>query len=149
MKTTCIALLLVFTSSTLFAQNSWSAKSDFGGTERVGAVGFFITSTNKAYILTGLISGLSESKDFWEYDVVSNNWTKKADFLGSARAGGVGFSIGNKGYVGTGYSFLSGYLQDFWEYNPATNTWTQKTNFPGSPRKDAVGFAIGSKGYIG
>jgi len=55
---------------------------------------------NKGYIGTGYDP--SYKNDFWEYDPTANNWTRKADFLGSARQLAVGFSIGNKGYIGTG-----------------------------------------------
>ena len=42
--------------------NTWTQKADFGGTARVGAVGFFIGS--KGYIGTGSW----DTKDFWEYE---------------------------------------------------------------------------------
>ena len=87
-------------------------------------------------------------RDFWEYDPVTNIWTQKADFGGTARTAAVGFSIGNKGYIGTGNS--GGVFQkDLWEYDPLTDTWQQKSDFDGDPRWFAVGFSIDSKGYIG
>jgi hypothetical protein len=124
------------------AANTWTQKTDFGGTARDGAVGFSIGS--KGYIGTGSLS----TKDFWEYDPVADTWTQRADFGGTARSGAVGFSIGSKGYVGgTGWNVSS--LKDFWEYDPVANTWTKRADFGGSARYKAVGFSIGTKGYIG
>ena len=123
---------------------TWTKKTDFGGTARQLAVGFSIGT--KGYIGTGSNSS-GYVKDFWEYDPATNAWTQKADFGGTERESAVGFSIGSKGYIGTGYD--GNYREDFWEYNPATNAWTQKTDFGGEARSAAVGFSIGSKGYIG
>ena len=76
-----------------------------------------------------------------------NNWTKKADFGGSGRLFGVGFSIGSKGYFGTGFANKI-FFKDLWEYNSVTDVWTQKADMTFA-RGAAVGFSIGSKGYIG
>jgi N-acetylneuraminic acid mutarotase len=73
----------------------------------------------------------------------------KSRFRGTARIGGVGFSIGTKGYIGTGLDRNVGYTNDFWEYDPTVNTWMRKANFGGTARYDAVGFSIDGKGYIG
>jgi N-acetylneuraminic acid mutarotase len=135
--------IMVFCASTasIFAQNPWTRKADFGGLPRPSAVGFSIGE--KGYIGPG-----NYYRDFWEYNPSTNSWTQKADFSGSARFGAVGFSIGEKGYIGTGYSYGST-TRDFWEYDPATNRWTQKADFGGSARYNSVGLSIGSKGYIG
>ena len=140
------------TVQTVCTPNTWTQKADFGGTGRMGAVGFSIG--NKGYIGTG-ISGNSPLKDFWEYNQIANTWTQKADFSGIARGYAVGFSIGDKGYIGTG-SDENGFIfyKDFWEYDgnslSATyNTWTQKADFNGTARWGAIGFSLGNKGYTG
>ena len=76
-----------------------------------------------------------------------NNWLQKADFIGTARAGAVGFSVGTKGYIGTGYDLTI--TKVFWEFDPVLNSWSQKADFGGTARNYAVGFSIGNKGYIG
>ena len=141
-----IALLYSFLNANMLfaAANTWTQKSDFGGTAREMAIGFSIGS--KGYIGTG--KNASAYKDFWEYDPSTNTWTQKADFGGVERYHAVGFSIGSKGYIGTG-SAADGNKKDFWEYDPSTNTWTQKADFGGAMRVSAVGFSIESKGYIG
>jgi hypothetical protein len=144
-----ITVLLSFLCATMLfaAPDTWTQKADFGGTERIYAVGFSIG--DKGYIGTGTPMGYSGPwyKDFWEYDPVGNTWTQKADLGGAERQMPVGFSIGDKGYIGTGYDGSS--YKDFWEYDPALNTWTQKADFGGTARCSAVGFSIGNKGYIG
>jgi N-acetylneuraminic acid mutarotase len=131
------------------SSNTWTRKADFGGTARHGAVGFSIGV--RGYIGTGS-SGAPGNfptlKDFWEYDPSSNTWTQRADFGGTARLGGIGFSVGNKGYIGTGLDSTST-RRDIWEYDPSSNTWTQKANFGGAARWSSVGFSIGTRGYIG
>ncbi|MBI4945959.1 MAG: PKD domain-containing protein [Bacteroidetes bacterium] len=79
-----------------------------------------------------------------------NQWTRKANFGGTARFGVTSFAIGTKGYMGTGWDGTT-LSHDFWEYDPQTDTWTQKATFPGIARFVAVGFSfsVGTKGYIG
>ncbi|MEO5674895.1 MAG: kelch repeat-containing protein, partial [Chitinophagales bacterium] len=64
------------------AANTWTQKSDFGGTARYGAVGFSIGS--KGYLGTGF-NNSNFKKDFWEYDPDANTWMQKANFGGTAR----------------------------------------------------------------
>jgi len=140
----------------------WSQKADLEDNSvspavnksRQGAVGF--TISGKGYITTGY-DGTNHLNDTYEYDPLANNWTKKANFAGIARAYAVGFTISTKGYVGTGGTGDLGGLSDFWEYDPLTDTWTQKANlaipdiiFPTPvPRQRAMGFSVSGKGYIG
>lgn len=50
--------------------------------------------------------GNTDKVDFWEYDSGANNWTQKANFTGTVRSNGVGFSIAGKGYYGMGQSLV-------------------------------------------
>ncbi len=150
MKTFILLLALLITASLTNsrAQDIWTQKTNFGGIEREGAVGFSIDS--KGYIGTGGRSNpfLTVYQDFWQYDPVSDAWAQKTDFPGGPRREAVGFSIGNKGYLGTGWSNFSGIMEDFWEYDPESNIWTQKADYGGGERVSATGFSIGNKGYI-
>lgn len=150
MKTRLLLIFLLASFSlSINAQNSWSAKANFGGNAREGAAGFFIGS--KGYIGTGWdVSTINYKNDFWEWDSSTNVWTQKANFGGVAREDAVGFAIGTKGYIGTGTD--GGWAdnhQDFWEYDPSSNIWTQKANYVGGLVRSAVGFSIGDKGYVG
>lgn len=141
--------LAIFCTS-IFAQGTWTKKTNFGGTARYGAAGFSIGT--KAYIGTGVDNALF-TKTFWQYDPSNDQWTQEADFPGPGRYQPVSFSIGTKGYVGTGgagFTFpFSPVYKDFWEYDPGNNTWTQKADFGGVARGAASAFSIGNKGYIG
>jgi N-acetylneuraminic acid mutarotase len=87
---------------------------------------------------------------FWEYNLVADLWSRKADFCGFARSDAVGFSIAGKGYIGTGSRGNgNGTLNDFWEYDPTTNAWSRKADFGGVARVNAVGLSIRNKGYLG
>lgn len=128
--------------------DSWTQKANFAGVDRTASVGFSIG--NMGYIGIGY-NGENRGtnlKDFWQYNPVTNCWTRKADFKGVARHSAVGLSIGSKGYIGTGLDSITD-MRDFWEYNPETNSWVQKADFPGRARSRATGFTIGNKGYLG
>jgi len=125
--------------------DTWTQKASFSGGARYATSGFSIGT--KGYIGTGTDftgGGFTFRNDFWEYDQVTDSWTRKADFAGGARELAVGFSIGNRGYIGTGYG-----ASDFWEYNPSTNVWTKKADFAGGGRNMATGFSLNGKGYLG
>jgi len=144
-----LALILLSLNGNLFAQNIWTQKADFGGVERVDAIGFSIGT--KGYIGTGRNSiTTTEYADFWEFDPTTDVLTQKANFSGGSRHDAVGYFANNKGYVGTGVN-VNGpvYFNDFWEYNPGTNIWIQKSNFAGTARYSAKGFTIGDYIYIG
>lgn len=85
---------------------AWSQKTDYPGPPGIGVVSFVIR--NKAYIF--------KDNDLWQYNPVTDRWTKMADFPGQARYIPAGFAINNIGYVGTGAYGV--YLNDFWEYLP-------------------------------
>ena len=149
-----VYFLFIFVSfSTIYANEVWSRKADFGGTAVSDAVAF--TIGNKGYVGTGFAYEGSYtniySVDLWEYDPSEDVWTQKADFGGTGRASAIGFSIGDKGYIGTGYYYDEGWqlLSDFWEYNPQLNIWTQRADFAGTARFNAFGLSIENKGYIG
>jgi hypothetical protein len=119
----------------------------FPGEPRYDATSFI--SGNKRYFGLG---DYPSSSDFWEYDLTTGTWTRKADFPVDGLTTAVGFSVGTKIYVGTGWTFTNGYVSnsnEFREYDPDTDTWTEKASLPGDGRGQAIGFSIGNKGYIG
>jgi N-acetylneuraminic acid mutarotase len=124
--------------------DSWSKKSSDYVVKRDNAVAFSIGQ--KGYFGTGNVafSGTKYTKDFWEFDLSSNKWTKMTDFGGAARGMATGFSIGATGYVGLGNVATN----DFWAYSPSQNSWTQKAFVGPARRCLAVSFCIGGKGYI-
>jgi len=149
MKKTILFLIVSCLFATyIHAQGAWRQRADFGGSARLGAVGYSIS--DKGYIGTGLangfFSGTVACSDLWEYDKTTNTWTQK-NSITQERYYATGFAIGTKGYIGTGD--YGNYLNDFWEYNSSNNLWTQRSNVSSVTRESAVGFSIGTKGYIG
>ena len=70
---------------------------------------------NKAYLTGGNYSGIIATT--WEYDFANDTWKKKTGFEGTAREGGIGFSINNRGFIVTGNN--SSYrFDDLWEFFP-------------------------------
>ena len=137
------------------ATELWTQVASFLGNGGGSVCGFSIGA--KGYVMT---TGNWQSdgylaNEFWEYDPITNAWTKKASLPTTpGRGSAVGFSIGTKGYIGIGYKEVSNgfgleYFNDFWEWDQATDLWTRKADFPGIARSGAVGFSIGNKGYIG
>lgn len=134
-------------------ENTWTQKSDFGGTVRWRATGFSLQG--KGYVGTGYDEGKHGAwpfrSDFWEYDPATDKWSQKTDFPGKGRYDATGFCIGDKGYIGTGMEYLldGTIFEDFWAYDPLTDSWEQRADFGGGRVKGAIGFAIGNKGYLG
>lgn len=131
------------------ALDFWQKVDSFPGIARRAAVAFSIG--DKGYIGTGYNSELpvEELNDFWEFNPAApsgQQWTRKADFMGSARYNAIGFFVNNKGYIGTGYD--GNWLKDFYEYDPTNDKWTQIVSLGGSKREEAIAFVIENKAYV-
>ena len=98
MKRILLICILQVCIKTSYSQNTWTQKSNYGGSNRTFTAQF--TIGDKGYVGTGN-SGIPNDfrADFWEFDGATNAWTQKANFGGGAREGASGFSIGNKGYI--------------------------------------------------
>jgi len=100
-------------------------------------------------------------KDFYSYDPGTNEWTRVADFIGSARYDAIGFSLNGKGYVGTGLDAKGNYCSDMFQYDPAadpkinaslpadSNPWKQIGTFPGGKRNRAYALSLNGMAYAG
>jgi N-acetylneuraminic acid mutarotase len=136
--------------SITITETSWNEAASLENIGRWQGIGFSIGE--KGYAGTGsvIVDGLADlRKDFWEYDLTSNTWTKKADLPGLARLGAIGFSIEGKGYVGLGGDHQNELLNDFWEFDPGNNSWLQMPDFPGAKRSGGIAFSIDGMGYVG
>jgi N-acetylneuraminic acid mutarotase len=86
---------------------------------------------------------------FWEFDPVTAQWTRKADFPGPRRECNGGFSIGNKGYITGGWCDSIGWwINNFWEYDPASDTWTQRADGP-TGNTGCIMEGDATRGYVG
>ncbi|MGE0076805.1 MAG: Kelch repeat-containing protein [Bacteroidales bacterium] len=101
--------------------SQWSAKNDFVGTARYGAVAF--TVNGSGYICSGYDG--SHLKELWQYDPTGDSWNQKASIPGSKRYNASVFVINDIAYVFGGNS-NGQYVDDFWAYDYSTDTWTAK-----------------------
>lgn len=131
---------MMLLTGTMCYGDSWIPKANFGGPIRSDAAGCAING--KGYIGTGYANGYS--KDWWEYDPLTDAWTQKADFIGNSTVESTCIAILGKAYF---LPYING--NNFYAYDPVTNTWTMKATFPGQQRQGAIGFAIDNKGYFG
>ena len=98
------------------SNNAWIAKQNIPpGNGWDNTSGFVIG--NKLFVGTGSNS-LGMQNAFYEYNPATDQWTVKANFLGTARGGAVGYSINNKGYFGLGNESNGIHKNDFYEYIP-------------------------------
>ena len=131
------------------ATNGWTAKANFPGEARYGAVGFSIG--DKGYISLGAASNRLEfPSDLWEYNPSNNQWIKKADFPDKGRDEASVFVIGTSAYVIGGA--LPGEIavtnKNVWEYNSLKDKWQKDADFPGPARIGGIAFTMNKKGYL-
>lgn len=115
--------------------NQWTELKMFPDTDR-SEPGIFSVE-DKIYLVGGTRPNYfieSTAVDLWEYDIVTNSWTQKADFPGKPRYMPFVFSIGSNGYVGAGLlnqptTYFEEYNDD-WKYDTKTDTWSKISNFP-------------------
>lgn len=80
---------------------------------RANAMTFILN--DKGYLISGSRSGVINS--VWEYNFGTDTWKEKTAFEGSAREGGIGFTVGSKAFITTGNN--SSYrFDDLWEFQP-------------------------------
>ena len=89
----------------------------------------------------------SVTNDLWEYDPGTDNWTKKANFPGSARDAAFAFVIGDKAYVGGGVDSNYFPCNDFYSYDPSVDKWDTLQAIPDYLYFNST-FVIGSNGYV-
>jgi len=130
---------------TAVSGTQWTKVQSIGGSKRRGALAF--TNNGKAYVCTGISNGDFQT-DMWEYDPISDTWTKKTDIdeddsWSIVRQNATSFVLNGKAYVFSGEK--NGTLGDIWEYDFSSETWLEKTGFEGSARTNAVAFTVGGK----
>lgn len=90
---------------------------DYTTITRLNTVSFVINGLG--YLATGETGSLNSYT--WEYNPISDRWTERTSFEGSARTGAVGFSIDERGFVLTGRGSTTTttlYFDDMWEFKP-------------------------------
>lgn len=90
---------------------------DYTTITRLNTVSFVINGLG--YLATGETGGLNSYT--WEYNPITDRWTERTSFEGSARTAAAGFAIDNRGFVLTGRgstTTTSLYFDDMWEFKP-------------------------------
>ncbi|MEL6274467.1 MAG: kelch repeat-containing protein, partial [Bacteroidota bacterium] len=124
--------------------NNWAQKVN-APIRRTGAAAF--TINGKIYLGTGF-DGDSLRTDFWEYDLLQDTWSQKANFPGQPRGGALAFSLNGMGFMGTGNTNGIG-SSDLYKYDPTTDTWSPVAPVPGSARFEAFSFTLNNRAYVG
>ncbi len=141
-----IFVLFLFLSSFVYSQN-WLSVASVPTIGRDDAVAFSLNGAG--FIVTGNLSGFTESNKLFQYNPNTNSWSEKAAFPGTARQYSAVFTLQNKAYLIGGYSESGLALKDVWEYDSFTDVWIQKNNFPGLARWHATATNIRNTGYFG
>jgi len=121
---------------------TWHQLNNFPGIARASATSFVYG--NKAFVCLGRSeadNGLFKKgflKDVWEYNSITDVWTRKSDFPGVARVKAIAGVIGDKAYIGLGAiaPYEGRQFSDLWEYDITNDTWDSVGNFPGEAKND-------------
>jgi len=104
------------------AQDIWYqviSAGTFPGHAVRGSGEFFLNG--KFYIVGGYGTTFGDiTKEVWEFDPVSYQWTQMQDFDGTARRFTKSFVINDKAYICTGTNGTN--FNDLWEFNRTANT---------------------------
>ncbi len=129
--------------------DSWTAKTSFPGNPNSSGgreAGTGTSVNNKIYFGLGKDDSFFQN-DWWEFNPLTNAWTRKADFPISGRTGAWSFAMYNNPVVGMGSD--GSFADDTWWFNVNTNTWNYTCTFNGDGRRSAVAFSINNIGYMG
>ena len=129
----------------IFTSN-WSTAAPYPGDAGVRSIAFDI---NGIGYIGGGHNGDFDAPDFYQYNPVSNIWTRKNDMPYPVdRAGSA--SLNNIGYVIAGHSTVINQLpKSVWSYDPVLNSWSRKADFPGLSKVGAVAVSLQNKIYFG
>lgn len=94
----------------------WTQKTSFPGAPRDNATSFSLPN-GKGYVAMGFSTTQSMYfNDVWEYDPVSDSWTRLEDFPGTPRFGARAVVYGAEAYIIGGYGGI--YEKDMWRFQP-------------------------------
>ncbi len=85
----------------------------------------------------------------FSYDILRDQWERKADFPGEIRTEATGFSTRGKGYFGLGLNEKGEGLRDVWEYDPTQNQWKYHSEYPGQGHRLLIALSDINKAYLG
>jgi len=86
---------------------------------------------------------------FFEFNPLTNIWTQKADFPGTAPNNNIGLSQLGSGFFVGGYLGWGDMYSEVWRYDPSNDLWEQLPDYPFTKRRWAVKAKLGERCYIG
>jgi N-acetylneuraminic acid mutarotase len=128
--------------------DTWTRKSDFPGTPRAKVIA--CTIGDKAYVgLGGNIAYYTDNRcaDFYEYDPLTDTWTRKSDFPGAGRNDLTYAVVDGCLYTTLGFSSAQR-CHETYRYDPKTDTWTELERVPVT-YSAAAGFGLDQSFYAG
>ncbi len=132
------------------ATNQWAAKKTFPGAAR--SLSTYFTLIDKVYVVGGKDSSGTDLDEVWEYNITTDNWQQKTDYIGTLSMG-TGFVLGSKGYLTLGVLNAgigaATHNKTLYEYSQSTDTWLKKADFPADGRYAGISFSINNKAYVG
>jgi N-acetylneuraminic acid mutarotase len=103
-------------------KDTWELAGYYPGKGNNEIASFFIDE--KLYLGMGSNNSIDSYADFWEFDLINNNW-KEMNSCPTKLSPSLSFTINNKGYVGYGWYDLSSndisYGRVLYEFDPSKN----------------------------
>lgn len=100
------------------ATDTWARRRTFHGAAGWGALGFGLGT--KGYVCSGAtaINPTVSCHEVWEYDTITDTWTRKPDTEAPGRVMANGFVLGERLYLGLGASPSGVNHADLWCWRP-------------------------------
>lgn len=116
----------------IIVADRWRKLANFPEGDRYKGGAFAINGKGYAGLGTKMSNNIQ--KDLWEFDPVTEIWTRKADFPGNPRLIPHVFVNSNYGFVGGGIN-IDNYSQsvsftDFFKFDPSQNAWLKIADAP-------------------
>ena len=149
-----ISLKITIKKQVWFINNSqiYEKRKPFSG----NFLGRFATTSAKVngkdygYMLSESQDEKVKSNEFYQYNIETDTWLRKANFSGEDRYEGVIFGINDKVYYGLGQSKTEAKgFRDIWQYDSQIDKWSNFATYPGSGNIKVSTALVSGKVYIG
>lgn len=144
-----ILLILFFAFVNLTFAQTWTKKNNFPDSARRNTSGFSLNGFG--YVCLGgegPSAGTKHYNTLYQYNQLTDTWSKKDSFPDVPRRGGVAFTIDSFAYVGLGWNNVTTFY-DLKRYNPNTNSWDTIADYPGNAGRGAFAIGDSNLAYVG
>ena len=126
-----------------FNGDQWNRLNDFPEIDRSISVSF--ATSNAGYAGAGWANGTTQMNDLWEYNFVSDTWTKQSD-MPIPNYPNTGFAVGNDAFAFEVVNHPD--IPNLWSYDVSNDSWSLKSVPPAGMTGYAKPFVIGSSAYL-